>query len=93
MRYSPFLWPNDLRVALLMVPTYNKARHEKGERARMVRRLRRQKRIAEEQTSYLANPKPQLPPFASTPDEIQRAVERNSMPMARIIASAQICWH
>jgi hypothetical protein len=42
----------------------------------MVRR-RRRKRVAEQQASYL--PDPPLPPFASTPDEIQRAVERNSI--------------
>jgi len=42
----------------------------------MVRRHRR-KRVAEQQASYL--PDPPLPPFASTPDEIQRAVERNSI--------------
>ncbi len=34
----------------------------------------RQSRIAEQQASYSS-----LPPFASTPDEIQRAVERNSI--------------
>jgi len=46
----------------------------------MVRRRRScKKQIAEQQTSYLINPDPQLPPFASTPDEIQRAVERNSI--------------
>ena len=46
----------------------------------MVRRRRsRRKRIAEQQTSYLTNTDPSLPPFASTPDEIQRAVERNSI--------------
>lgn len=45
----------------------------------MVRRRRKQRRIAEERTSYSVNPEPPLPPFASTPDEIQRAVERNSI--------------
>lgn len=40
-------------------------------------RHRRRKRIAEQQASYFPNPP--LPPFASTPDEIQRAVERNSI--------------
>lgn len=39
----------------------------------------RQGHIAEQRTSYLINPDPSLPPFASTPDEIQRAVERNSI--------------
>jgi hypothetical protein len=45
----------------------------------MVRRHHRslRKRIAEQQTSYL--PELPLPPFASTFDEIQRAVERNSV--------------
>jgi hypothetical protein len=43
------------------------------------RRHRRQRGIAEEQTSFLVNPEPPLPPFTSTPDEIQRAVERNSI--------------
>ncbi len=42
----------------------------------MVRR-RRRKRILEQQASYL--PEPPLPTFASTFDEIQRAVERNSI--------------
>jgi hypothetical protein len=42
----------------------------------MVRR-RRGKRIAEQQASYL--PESPLPHFASTPDEIQHAVERNSV--------------
>ncbi len=40
-------------------------------------RRRRRKRIAEQQTGYPAEQP--LPPFASTPDEIQRAVERNSI--------------
>lgn len=35
--------------------------------------------MAEQQKSYLANGESQLPPFASTPDEMQRAVERNSI--------------
>ena len=46
----------------------------------MVRRRRpRRKRIAEQRANYQTNPDPPLPPFASTPDEIQRAVERNSI--------------
>ncbi|GAB4526759.1 MAG: hypothetical protein Kow0063_01300 [Anaerolineae bacterium] len=45
----------------------------------MVRRRRRQRLIPEQQTSYLFNPDPPLPPYASTLDEIQRAVERNSI--------------
>lgn len=46
----------------------------------MVRRHRpRRKRIAEQRANYQTNPDPPLPPFASTPDEIQRAVERNSI--------------
>ncbi len=45
----------------------------------MVRHRRKQRRITEEQTSYLVNPEPPLSSFASTPDEIQRAVERNSI--------------
>lgn len=45
----------------------------------MVRRRRRQRQIAEARTNYSANPASPLPPFASTPDEIQRAVERNSI--------------
>ncbi len=40
-------------------------------------RRRHRKRIAEQQTGYLAEQP--LPSFASTPDEIQRAVERNSI--------------
>ena len=43
----------------------------------MVRR--RYRRIAEQRTNYLTRPDPSLPPYASTPDEIQRAVERNSI--------------
>ena len=46
----------------------------------MVRRRRlRGRRIADQQANYKINPDPSLPPFASTPDEIQRAVERNSI--------------
>jgi hypothetical protein len=43
------------------------------------RRRGRKRRIAEQQASYLLDPEPALPPFASTPEEIQRAVERNSI--------------
>jgi len=43
------------------------------------RRKSRRYRVAEQQTSYLPDLEPSLPPFASTPDEIQRAVERNSI--------------
>ena len=43
----------------------------------MTRRRRGYVRFAEQQASYL--PSSPLPPFTSTPDEIQRAVERNSI--------------
>ena len=42
-------------------------------------RRRRKNRIKEEQTSYLVNSESSLPSFTSTPHEIQRAVERNSI--------------
>ena len=45
----------------------------------MVRRRRSRKRVAEQQNSYLSDAESQLPRFASTPDEMQRAVERNSI--------------
>jgi hypothetical protein len=42
------------------------------------RRRGRKRRIGEQQASYFG-PEPAPPPFASTPEEIQRAVERNSI--------------
>ena len=46
----------------------------------MVRRHKRwRKKVAEQRGGYLVNTEPPLPPFTSTPDEIQRAVERNSI--------------
>jgi hypothetical protein len=45
----------------------------------MVRRRRKQRLIPEQQTSYLFDPDPPLPAYASTLDEIQRAVARNSI--------------
>lgn len=43
------------------------------------RRQPYQGRIAETRSAYQSNPDASLPSFASTPDEIQRAVERNSI--------------
>jgi len=43
----------------------------------MTSRRRRGRRVAEEQTSYVVEPS--LPSFASTPEQIQKAVERNSI--------------
>ena len=51
----------------------------------MRRRRRGGRRIAEQQANYSADAT--LPPFASTPDEIQRAVERNSIQRGVFIIS------